>query len=72
VFKRMMENPQFIESNNECVTIIDLSAEAVQHLVDFMYGGDLNLSTDEEHRNTSAKIIMELIYAADKVRGLML
>jgi len=65
VFKRMLENPQFNETKEATATISDVSAEALRHFLKFLYTGELNLNVESWEDNS--KLIMELVYAADKV-----
>jgi len=68
VFRTMLKNENMIEKTAGVIKMTDVSVEAVDQFLNFLYCGKLkNDSKDETVEPTWVKILPELVYIAQKV-----
>jgi len=69
VFRAMLRQKQMSETREGLVEITDVSVEALEHFLAFVYTGDVTAKRISDTEKLSwVKSLPELVYMADKVR----
>jgi len=68
VFRAMLRQKEMTEKQEGIVEMTDVSAEALEHLLAFIYTGGITTNRTSGTKDLWVKLLPELVYMADKVR----